>query len=117
MVRMFNFYENISDLNNPLTLVDKIIQVFTNLQTTCSLETSTKDLYYFCERNVSQCTPSSFLENMTTNMFLLIGKFTEVSEILNDYPSNNSDILYSQTHTIGSDIGTSLRILSGFMPR
>jgi hypothetical protein len=49
-------------------------------------------------------------------MFVLIGKLTEVSEIAKTFPADNAQDLYTETYTIGNDIGTTLRIVTGFQP-
>ncbi len=87
-----------------------------NVETNCRIEDSINDLLMFCKNNPDNCQSANILQNFTSNMFVLIGKLTEVSEIMKNFPEENAEDLYLQTYTIGNDFGTSFRVISGFQP-
>lgn len=117
IIKMVDFFESGMDMSHAFNFISEGMQVFGNLETSCSLEGSVEDLWDFCDDNADHCTGASILSNLTSNMFVLIGKLTEVSEVIKSFPAATSDDLYTQTNTIGNDIGTTLRIITGFTPK
>lgn len=47
-------------------------------------------------------------------MFVLMGKMTEMSSVYKTFPADNAEDLYTQTYVMGNDVGTLLRVLSGY---
>ena len=47
-------------------------------------------------------------------MFVLVGKVTEVSTIFANFPASDNDTLYDQTYALGNDLGTLLRVVTGY---
>ena len=47
-------------------------------------------------------------------MFVLMGKFTDLSQIMKSFPADNSQDLFDQTYAIGVDIGTLIRVSVGY---
>lgn len=47
-------------------------------------------------------------------MFLLMAKGTEMSTIYKVFPAETAEALYEQTYLLGNDVGTLLRVLSGY---
>lgn len=43
-----------------------------------------------------------------------MGKFTDLSELVQNFPPKTSDDAYKNTYTIGDDIGTLVRVLIGY---
>ena len=117
IIKMVNFFENGADMSHAFNFISEGMQVFGNLETSCSVEASFEDLYDFCESNKNNCSSTTILSNLTSNMFVLIGKLTEVSDVLKSFPAPTSDDLYTQTSIIGNDIGTTFRVVTGFQPK
>lgn len=114
IVKIVDFFDTDMDLNKAFNVVNEGMQIFENVESSCSFGNSVDDLFNFCEANEKNCSPSSFMEHATGNMFALIGKFTEVSEIIKGFPATTTEDLFAQTFTLGNDIGTTIRVLSGF---
>jgi hypothetical protein len=72
------------------------------------------DIYAFCSGDPSNCNTSKFLENLTQNMFVLMAKATEMTQIYKAFPAETAEALYEQTYMLGNDVGTLLRVLSGY---
>ena len=114
IVKMVDFFEGNMDMSQAFAIVNEGMQIFGNLETACSIQQSFDDLLNFCEANPDNCSATTLMQNATSNMFVLIGKFTEITEIFASFPAATTDDLYTQTNTIGNDIGTTIRVLSGF---
>ena len=72
------------------------------------------DIYAFCSGDPANCSSSKFLENLTQNMFVLMAKMTEITQIYKVFPAETAEGLYGQAYMLGNDIGTLLRVLSGY---
>jgi hypothetical protein len=58
--------------------------------------------------------PSAIIDNATKNMFVIMGKMTEITEVFSQFPAENSTDVLEQSQTLGTDIGTIIRVLIGF---
>lgn len=47
-------------------------------------------------------------------MFVVMGKFTDLTSIVQQFPAETSEELYQQTYSIGDDAGTLIRVIVGF---
>ena len=105
------------DFSNVVPIFGKIYQIFTNFQT-CATESPITDIYSFCMNSKKEtCSVQKLFENLSQNMFVLMGKVTEISTIIANFPAIGNDDLYDQTYGLGNDIGTLLRVISGFKPK
>ena len=91
------------------------MEVFNSFQS-CSIESSFNDVSTYCNVHPSACTGAALMDNVTKNMFVLMGKFTEVTSVLQEFPAETAAELYTQTSSLGNILGTTLRLLSGFQP-
>ncbi len=101
------------ELRDAFTMFGQTVQVFSNLKS-CALEQSLTDVYAFCNSNPQLCQLQKLFENLTANLFVLMGKFTELNVMIKEFPAADSQDLYNQTYLFGSDLGTLLRVLVGF---
>ena len=53
----------------------------------CHFEESFIDILTFCTSDANKCAPQKLAENMSKNMFVLIGKMTSMAENLEGFPS------------------------------
>jgi hypothetical protein len=44
----------------------------------------------------------------------MVGKFTEVTEVLKNFPAANTTDFVTQTNTLGADLGSVLRVVTGY---
>lgn len=54
------------------------------------------------------------MNNVQKNMFVIMGKFTDLSTLAKAFPAKDSTDLYNQTYQLGDDVGTILRVVMGF---
>ena len=84
----------------------------------CKFEQSIFDIMAMCkevdEDGVSKCAMSHITENLTKNMFVLMGKLTGMAETMKDYPAEDPEDYHEQMRELGTDAGTFLRVLYNF---
>ena len=54
------------------------------------------------------------VENGNTNMLFIIGKLTNLAEMMENYPAKDPDAYFEQQRKIGEDMGTFVRIAYGY---
>ena len=62
----------------------------------------------------SLCTFGSMMDNVTKNMFVLMGKFSSMAELMKVFPAESDDELHMQTLEMGEDFGTFMKTAIGF---
>ena len=80
----------------------------------CRFEESPIDLMTFCTVDTTRCAPQKLSENMSKNMFVLIGKMTSMAENLEGFPAKENEKFKDQMHEFGQDAGTFTRVLFNF---
>ena len=115
VVELADFFKTF-DTTKMMSLLPKGMEVFNSLNS-CSVTSTFTDVATFCVLHPDSCTSASLMENVTKNLFVLMGKFTEVTTIMNGgFPAPTAADLYTQTESMGNIVGTILRLLSGFQP-
>ena len=92
---------SLSDMvHNPMALFEmKNIQADMNLfgegaevmqdLSACHFESSFFDLQAMCKTEAKPCEMSNITENLTKNMFVLMGKLTSMAETMKEFPSDD----------------------------
>ena len=111
IVDFFQTFDNSKIFN----IFSEGMEVYNSVQS-CSIQASFTDISTFCTVHPNSCTSASLMENVTKNMFVLMGKFTEITSIVQEFPAETATDLYTQTSNLGNILGTTLRLLSGFQP-
>mmetsp|Transcript_3664 Transcript_3664/g.2385 ORF Transcript_3664/g.2385 Transcript_3664/m.2385 type:complete len:155 (+) Transcript_3664:274-738(+) len=62
----------------------------------------------------SLCSFGSMMDNVTKNMFVLMGKFSSMAELMKVFPAESDDELHMQTLELGEDLGTFMKTAIGF---
>lgn len=116
-------------VNDVLELIDfftvsmdpsKFFQVFTqamevmNTFKACAVESTFTDVLQYCQVYPQKCSSSAIMDNLTKNMFVLMGKMTEVSEIMTEFPAEDVEEFNAQMNSLGLDFGTVLRVVLAF---
>jgi argininosuccinate lyase len=55
----------------------------------CHFEKSAYDLMTFCSSDATACTMSKLMENLSKNMFVIMGKMTSMAETMKDFPATD----------------------------
>ena len=101
------------DTSKIFNVFNQGMEVFNSFQS-CSIQQSLDDITTFCSVHPTACTGQALMDNVTKNMFVLMGKATEVTTIIQEFPAETAAELYTQTSSLGNIVGTVLRLLSGF---
>ena len=106
-----------SKINEDLNLFAEGAEIMSDLAA-CKFEQSVFDIMAMCkevdENNVSKCDMSHITENLTKNMFVLMGKLTGMAETMKDFPSEDPEEYHEQMRELGTDAGTFVRVLYNF---
>jgi hypothetical protein len=93
--------------------IPDMMAIYSNLME-CHTIQEVRNLENFCAEDMAKCSPSVIMANVQKNMFAIMGKLTDMSSIIQEFPAETPDDLYTQTYTIGDDIGTIVRSILGF---
>ena len=111
----FNPIETIQngDLAASLNIFAEGTEVMENL-VSCKFEQSAMDIMAMCKADEEACAVPKLTENLTQNMFVLMGKLTEAAELIKDFPAEDEEEYEAQMYEFGSDAGTLLRTVFDF---
>eukprot|EP00356_Strombidium_inclinatum_P002606 CAMPEP_0170478686 /NCGR_PEP_ID=MMETSP0208-20121228/172_1 /TAXON_ID=197538 /ORGANISM="Strombidium inclinatum, Strain S3" /LENGTH=177 /DNA_ID=CAMNT_0010750983 /DNA_START=49 /DNA_END=582 /DNA_ORIENTATION=- len=88
-------------------------QVFSDIMA-CHFEKPVFDLLAFCKDDAEACTIPVLTENLSKNVFSLIGKVTELAELVKGFPSKDDEEFKLQMRTLGSDFGFAAQLLFNY---
>ncbi len=101
------------DMNKIMSLVGDFMIISSSIQS-CKAD-AFKDLFTHCMKNgENTCTPDKLVENVQKNLFLIMGKMTDVSTLATKGIPKNSNDAFEFGKTLGKDIGSVMRIVLGF---
>merc|ERR1711907_83598 len=103
----------IANIQEDFNLFGEMAEVFENLSK-CHFEESAFDIMGMCTKDPEACMLPKLTENMSKQMFVLVGKLTSLGETMDGFPSPDVDTFRGQTNDLGSDLGTGLRIIFDF---
>ena len=103
------------DTSKLFGIFNEAMSVYNNFQE-CSVQQSINDIVTFCNTHPQNCNGSALIDNLTQNMFVLMGQATQLSTVMNGFPAETAEELYTQTETLGNTLGTVVRVVSGFAP-
>ena len=81
-----NLITNIANVQEDFNLFAEAAEIFENISK-CHFEQSAFDVMHMCTQEPESCTMSKLMENVTKNMFVLMGKATSMAETLKDFPA------------------------------
>jgi len=70
------------------------MEIFNSVQS-CSIAASIDDVTTYCGTHPNSCTSAAVMDNVTKNMFVLMGKFTEITSIVQGFPAHTATDLYT----------------------
>ncbi len=102
---------------NPTTFDMSVIgegsQVFSDIMA-CHFEKPVLDVMSFCKSSPEDCQIAKMTENLSKNVFLLVGKVSELAEMIKEFPSKDDEEFKHQMRTIGADVGTAAQVVFNF---
>ena len=104
---------NIANIQEDINLFGDTAEVFQDLSI-CHFEESVFDIMGLCASNPDACAMPKLTENLTKNMFVLVGKITSLGESMQGFPAAEAGEFKEQMKELGQDAGTVLRIVFDF---
>ena len=108
-----SIFTKIIDFNRDMQEFRTFAAIFENLSK-CHFEESAFDIFNMCTRNAGDCMPQKLLENLTKNMFVLVGKVTSLAETFQGFPAKTGDGFKEQMKELGQDAGTWVRVIFNY---
>lgn len=107
------FNMNLVDVQKDFNMFAQMAEIMENLSK-CHFEESAFDIMTLCSKEPKACMLPKVTENLTKNMFVLIGKMTSLAETLQGYPSKETDQYEEQMRELGSTGGTWARVMFNY---
>ena len=108
--------DNIMNFTNDFALATSGMQIAEDVMA-CHFEKSAYDLMTFCSEDKTACSMSKLMENLSKNMFVIMGKMTSVAEMMKDYPSADRRDFKEQSEELGQATGTFFRVLFNYQTK
>mgnify|MGYP001237506377 CR=1 FL=1 len=80
----------ITDFQKDFNMFAQMAEIMENLSK-CHFEESMFDIMSMCSKEPEKCLLPKVTENLTKNMFVLIGKMTSMAETLQGFPSDEGE--------------------------
>ena len=80
----------------------------------CHFEMSIFDVIEECTNDEDACTIGAITQNLSKDMFILMGKMTSVAETVQGFPADDQGEFKEQMKEFGSDAGTLLRVIFNY---
>ena len=106
-------FKKITNIQEDFTMFADAAEIFENVSK-CRFEGPALDIVHQCATQKDSCTLQKFLENLTKNMFVLVGKMTSIAETLKGFPAKTNDDFKEQMSELGDDAGTFARVTFNF---
>ena len=104
---------SITNFTSNIQVFGSVVEVAGDLYA-CTFWSTALDLWNICSSEKNACAMETITENLTKNMFVLMGKLTSMAETLKGYPSKEEDEFREQMRELGSDAGTFLRVIYNY---
>ena len=105
---------NIANIQEDFNVFGEVAEVFQDLSV-CHFEESVFDIMGKCGQDPEACAMPKLTENLTKNMFVLVGKVTSLGESMQGFPAADQGEYKEQMKELGQDAGTVLRIVFDFL--
>ena len=106
-------FTQIIDFSRDVKEFQTFASVFENLSN-CHFEESAFDLFTMCTKNPGECMSNKLMENLTKNMFVLVGKVTSLAETFQGFPAQDGEGFKEQMKELGQDAGTWVRVIFNY---
>ena len=108
---------NMKHVQEDINIMSESAEIMNDLSN-CKFQQSVFDIMSMCkekdEDGARKCDMAHMTENLSKNMFVLMGKMTGMAEMMKDYPAEDPDEYNMQMKELGTDAGTFLRVLYNF---
>ena len=89
MIDPLSIINNGFDIQKDFNIFAQMAEIMENLSK-CHFEESAFDIMTMCTKDPKSCEIAKLIENLTKNMFVLIGKMSAMAEILQGFPATSN---------------------------
>ena len=104
---------NMANMTADINAMTDGMEIFENMQT-CRFEGPMYDILHVCKKEPEACTMKKIGENLTKNMFVLVGKMTSLAETMQNFPATGRKEFRDQMVELGDDMGTVWRVMLNY---
>ena len=108
-----HMFSSIANAQEGFNVFAEGAEIFENIAK-CRMEGPLFDIIHLCATEKDACLPSTIGENVTKNMFVLVGKCTSMTETFKGFPAKDKEAFKDQMSQVGDDFGTLLRVLFNY---
>lgn len=105
--------KNIADIQKDVNIFTSMAEVMENMSV-CHFEKPAFDILSLCNKDKKACTMQQLTQNMSKDMFVLIGKMTSLAEVMQDFPAKDRYDFNEQMRELGSTGGAWARVIFNF---
>ena len=106
-------FGDVVDIQKDFNLFAQAAEIMENLSV-CHFEQAPFDIMSLCAKDKKACDFGTITQNLSKDMFVLIGKMTSLAEILEDFPSKDRYDFEEQMSELGNTCGTWGRVMFNF---
>jgi hypothetical protein len=101
------------DIQKDVNMFSQMAEIMENLSV-CHFEQPAFDLLSLCTKDAKACDLGTITQNMSKDMFVLIGKMTSLAEIMQGFPAKDRYDFEEQMKELGATGGTWARVMFNF---
>ena len=113
MTNPLSAFSDVANIQKDMNIFAEMAEVMENLST-CHFEQSAFDIMSLCTKDSKACSMGTLTQNMSKDMFVLVGKMTSLAEVMQDFPSKDKEDFEDQMRELGSTGGTWARVMFNF---
>lgn len=91
----------------------QMAEIMENLSV-CHYEKPAFDIMGLCTKDKNACKLQTITQNMSKDMFVLIGKMTSLAEVMQDFPAKDRLDFGEQMRELGGTAGAWTRVMFGY---
>jgi len=113
MANPLQAFGTVADIQKDFNMFAQMAQIMENLSV-CHYEKPAFDLLALCTKDKKACSMQAVTQNMSKDMFVLIGKMTSLAEVMQDFPSKDRLDFGEQMRELGATGGSWARVMFGY---
>ena len=95
-----------------INIMNDGMKIGMNLQK-CSIKSIT-ELTDYCYKTSDLCGPQTILANSQKNLFIIMGKMTDFTQLIPQFPAQSAAEAFELAYQMGHDVGVLVRVMTGF---
>ena len=106
-------FGDVANIQKDVNMFAQLAEIMENLSV-CHFEGAIFDILSVCQKDAKACSMATITQNMSKDMFVLIGKMTSLAEVLQGFPSKDKYDFEEQMKELGGTGGAWARVMFNF---